>query len=200
MRRWSMDLPEPRLGHAGERPHAAGLAGGGARGKRPRRRRSSAPTRISHQSGRPSGTLRWRGRSACPRITTVRGSMRGRSSPPTARELRSSRQDLRLYGLQLPERVAIFSLQAASGGTFQNIVHDRRALCGNRAVAVRRKQVTFSPQSADRQLGRYHLVPPPRSAPGRRVFLSCIPEAGGRAEPKRGPIGSTNTSPAVRVG
>ena len=124
----------------------------------------------------------------------------GRLLATNCQGIKESRQDLRLYGLQLPERVAIFSLQAASGGTFQNIVHDRRALCGNRAVAVRRKQVTFSPQSADRQLGRYHLVPPPRSAPGRRVSRSSIPEAGGRAEPKRAPIGSTNTSPAVRVG
>jgi hypothetical protein len=124
----------------------------------------------------------------------------GRLLATNGQGIKESRQDFRLYGLQLPERIAIFGLQAASGGTFQNIVHDRRALCGNWAVTVRRQQVTFSPQSADRQLGRYHLVPPPRSAPGRRVFLSCIPETGESAEPKRGPIGSINTSPAVRVG
>ena len=107
--------------------------------------------------------------------------------------IEKSRQDFRLYGLQMPERITIFRFQAASGGTFQNIVHDRRALCGNRAAAVRRKQVTFSPQSADRQPGRstwFRYRVPHRVA---QVSRPASPRPGEGSEPKRGPIGSTNS-------
>jgi hypothetical protein len=88
--------------------------------------------------------------------------------------------------LQMPERITIFRFQAASGGTLQDIVHDRRALRGNLAATGRHKEVTFSPQSADRQAGQYALVPPS--------------EPEGDSEPKRGPVGSTSCPPAVRVG
>ena len=177
---------------------SAGLAAGGARGKCPRRSAILWSDQISHRSGRPSGTARWRTRSACPRTTTVRGSSRVGSPVARCQRIKKSRQDFRLYGLQMPERITIFRFQAASGGTFQDIVHDRRALCGNVAAAVRHKEVTFSPQSADRQPGQYALVPLARLR--ERTSWLRAPEPEGNSEPKRGPIGSTNSPPAVRVG
>jgi hypothetical protein len=99
------------------------------------------------------------------------------STPPTARESRSLARTP-VYGLQLSERVAIFGLQPHRAARSKNIVHDRGLYAAIAAVAVRRKQVTFSPQSADRQLGRYHLVPSSRSAPAS--FSAPSAQTGGR--------------------
>ena len=54
--------------------------------------------------------------------------------------IKKSCQDFRLYRLQMSERVTIFRFQAVSGGTLQNIVHDRGALRGNLAAAIRQKR------------------------------------------------------------